>query len=357
MFEGFRIKPELRFGVSHRKCRVEGLCDEADCKAVHDVIQAFKEKYKKKAVIDYIDWEFRPLPDQDEEKLKKWGRQSDGIVFIIEKEIGKSQLDGYQDCIERAENGLPSPRTFIYLKRDLNDSQEEFMTIQEAVHKEIKRKVNIFTDPDSLARQFENDLCDDKWIEKRIKAKGLPGWIRIIVYAIVLVCLAAFGLLFFGNRDRQDSTVLAIPFGDTTSVIVPIDSAHSPDLEKEPKIDESRSKSGHAGIIGSHEGKRAGGSSSHENPDMVFEENAFAVLSEDNDPDIVFEIERQLKAAQLGLSFSNGGVPQWRIVIRESITDTMRIEYDGNVIYDPTVKIYASIFNTAVAKTRAAQIT
>lgn len=219
-------KTQLLFGVSHRACRVEGLCDEADCRAIHEVIEDLQKRYAKVADIDYIDWEFKPLINQSEEALIEKGRHADGIIFIIEKELGKRQLDGYRDCIKRRSEGKPTPRMFFYLKRDISLSKDEFKAFQDKIHSDIKERTFPFYDPDGLAKRFEKNLNENNWIDKRIKEKRgrvFPKW---LVWALTATVIAIV-LFIFGPRKPSEDPGSKSGV-DTTTIVVHGDSVSTP---------------------------------------------------------------------------------------------------------------------------------
>lgn len=347
--------PEYVIAFSHRATEgAEARCDRADYDTIYRLVNDLeKGKFKNKIRIKVLDWEEETSTI---DKLNNAARKSNALIFLIEGNPGEKQLNGYNDY----KTLEPKPNLLILDKQLSHWTEQDFKSHEELLKNCFEHKFIPFRDFDQLYGLLSRKLSKliETWIESNSISLDADSteprrwhWLPFCAVIAVILIISLL-LLLFGNRKSLNPTGTPIPFGDTTSAIAPIDSTHSPGMEKEPGIDASRSKQGQAGTIGSHEGKRAEEvGSSHENPDVVFENNAFAVLSEDNDPDIVFEIERQLKAAQLGLSFSNGGVPQWRIVIRESITDTLRSEYAGIVLYDPKVKLFASIFNYNIKDT------
>ena len=302
------IKPQILFGISHRSCR-EGLCEEADCRAVHEVLDDFAKKYKNRSTIKYIDWEFYPLLDQDEEQLKAKGRESDGIIFIIENEIGKSQLDGYLDCISLEEK---APRTIIYLKRDIYSSPQDFKALQEIIHKSIKRKYGIFTDPDSLARQLEKDLMRDGWIEERIQEKQneagtnngggkYPKWFVLVCVLALILAGIATALLLFGNR-RSSNEPNNPRIIDTTTVVAPKAGITTPS-------DSSDRKDSH----------RRGGTPIPQQNKLV--KNGFSLNSNGIDDNFITLILAQIGSTSNLKQYQDNKNVRWIIIITEHKTE------------------------------------
>lgn len=166
------VTPKLRFVISHRKC-ADGKCERDHCMAVKEVLED--------KGIEYVDWEFHRLHIQKESDIIEYGRNCDGVIFLIEGQMGERQEAGYDDILARKANGTPAPETFIYVFTGKNNESS----------KELLGHLNskgVVYDEFSSRYALKGHLSDvlKERFPSTPKAPRWPLWVKIIAVAAIL---------------------------------------------------------------------------------------------------------------------------------------------------------------------------
>ena len=270
-------------------------------------------------------------------RLKKWGKLREIFMFV------------------RKDNGR---RSEVNDKRFFNGSSSDNPWINE-YESPAELKSGIMTAFERHYNEYE------KYQKRRDRI------IRIVLAAIAfLLGLSLLCVIFRepinkwihpDDTQQIDSTFVIESKSDNSNEVVSREGvegensgSHNSSSSRPPTTDGNKGRASGKPGLPKPPGTGGGGVSGGKNPEPIpppppvkaFDDNAIVIVSDNNDSDIVSSVRSQLLNAHLGLTFQSGGNPQWRVILRETVRDTSKTEYQGMVWYDPTVSLYATIFNS-----------
>lgn len=217
------VTPKLKFVISHRKC-ADGKCERDHCMAVKEVLED--------KGIEYVDWEFNRLHIQKESDIIEYGRNCDGVIFLIEGQMGERQEAGYDDILARKANGTPAPEMFIYVFTGKNnESSKELLGYLDSK--------GVVYDEFTSRYELKGHLSDV--LKKRFPSKvpRWPLWVKILlptaVAAILAILLAPLYRPWLNRlKDGGSGRAEIVELPADVAIVDDSTKANIPSLQEEP---------------------------------------------------------------------------------------------------------------------------